>query len=529
MANHITQEQRYIKKIKSLPQSFSTLKDIFDLAVSINDEESVRWVRKEAMKIPNKECYGLVRDTYFHLGQYYFDDYLIGCEWNRPDTAQFYLPRRKVLEGSHHLVSIIQNFMDSDKRYLSISLPPGTGKTTLIKFLLAFIIGKYPHSYNMYCSYSDAMTKTAYDAVKDIICSDEYCHRYIFNADEPYCSAEYKTISYNSDGDAPTLGLTSIGGSVTGRTRASMFLVLDDTVKDSDESSSPSRMQKLNDFLNETIRSRKLSTAKEIQLGTRWSIHDPICTMEIRHENDPQYQFVAIPVCDENGHSNFLYDHWSAYTDEFIAQLKKDLNPARFSALYMQKGIQEAGMRFTNLKYYNGILPSGGSYIGVCDVAWGGGDNLSFITAYVVNDDVYIVDVIYDNHDKSITKPRVANIIQKYGVYKARFEGNLGGDEYADDINSILRSRGYACAISSKKASNKKSKIQKIEQFQDDILNFYYLEPALQSREYQLFIQDLKSFSFTGKNLHDDAPDSLAQLADYLLKPKSAKAIKPIF
>ena len=38
-------------------------------------------------------------------------------------------------------------------------MPPGTGKSTLIKFLLAYIAGKFPTSANMYVSYSDGMIK----------------------------------------------------------------------------------------------------------------------------------------------------------------------------------------------------------------------------------------------------------------------------------------------------------------------------------------------------------------------------------
>jgi hypothetical protein len=43
-------------------------------------------------------------------------------------------------------------------------------------------------------------------------------------------------------------------------------------------------------------------------------------------------------------------------------------------------------------------------------------------------------------------------------------------------------------------------------------------------------MDEVCSFSFTSKNLHDDAPDSLAMLVDYLWAGvKSVKAVKRPF
>ena len=39
-----------------------------------------------------------------------------------------------------------------------------------------------------------------------------------------------------------------------------------------------------------------------------------------------------------------------------------------------------------------------------------------------------------------------------------------------------------------------------------------FLEEGRRSKEYEMFMQNVYSFSITGKNKHDDAPDSLASL-----------------
>lgn len=187
----------------------------------------------------------------------------------------------------------------------------------------------------------------------------------------------------------------------------------------------------------------------------------------------------------------------------------------------MQKGIEKEGLRFPydSLIYYNGVLP-GDEPDNIkfhCDVRFGGGDSLAMPIAYIYGDSVYITDVVFDKRDKTKTEPRVVGKIIQHKCKRGQFERNNGGDFYADDINRELRTRNYRCNITTKKAPTNTSKIGRIEQYAPDIRRFYFLQPKLQSPEYQKFMAEVCSFSFTGKNLHDDAPDSLAGLRAYLI------------
>ena len=277
-------------------QTEESLRDAFAMLMTVEDRRSVdayvRWVREEAKKIRTGNMYDLIRNTYFYAGQYSFDDFMVGMEWNREPQARFWLPRRKVLEGKHRIVTQIQEFMDDPNAlYLGFSLPPGTGKTTLIKFLLAYIIGRDPRAANMYVSYSDGMTKMMLDSEKSMLTDrNEYCFHDIFpGLGEPDISAEYKTLSYRRAGDFPTLGLISLGGSVTGRTRANKFLITDDLVKNKEEARSPERLEKLYSDYTATLTTRMIGdNVKQIMLGTRWSAYDPIGRMEEKNGEDPR-------------------------------------------------------------------------------------------------------------------------------------------------------------------------------------------------------------------------------------------------
>lgn len=517
-----------IDEIKARPQTVDTLNDLFILMRQLEDIQEAlslnKWIRKEAKKIPTPEAYDIVYKTYLFSAPYSFDDYMIACEWNREPNARFWLPRRNVLDGKHHIATQIQEFLDDpEMRYLGLSQPPGTGKTTLIKFLLAYIAGKYPKSTNMYVSYSDGMVKMMLDSQRAILTDRaEYMHNEIFPFNgEPDISAEYKTISYRRAGDFPTIGLVSLGGSVTGRTRANKFLVTDDLVKDKEMARSPERLNKLYDDYKSTLTTRMIGDdVKQIQLGTRWSIHDPIGRMQTEHANDPRYKFIAIPVKDEEGHSNFNYEHPDRYTDEKIKEIEQSIDSVDFSCLYMQKGIEKEGLAFPSdsLNYYNGTLPDGrpDKILFAADIAWGGGDSFSMPIAYVYGDTTYIHDVIFDKGDKFHTKPRVIEKILHHKVQRGRFEANNGGDEYADDISRQLKELGYSMNLTHKKAPSNMSKMSRIEQHAPNIKTFYFRDYENRSKEYQRFMDELTTFTFTGKNLHDDAADSMSMLVDYM-------------
>ena len=522
-------EIEIIEKIKRLPQTEETLTDVFSLLLSVEDRKSVdgyvRWVRSEAMKLKTANMYDLIRRTYLYAGQYNFDDFMIAMEWNREPNARFWLPRRKVLEGKHKIATRIQEFMDDpDALFLGFSQPPGTGKTTIIKFLLAYIIGKEPKSANMYISYSDGMTKMLLDSVRSMLTDTaEYAFHEIFpGLGEPAISAEYKTVSYRRAGDFPTLGLVSMSGSVTGRTRANRFLVTDDLVKNKEEARSPERLEKLYADYTATLTTRMIGdNVKQIMLGTRWSSYDPLGRMEDAHGDDPRYTFIAIPVWDENEQSNFEYEHPDRYTTEKIRDIKATIDSADFECLFMQHGIEKEGLAFPadGLKYYNGVLPDGepDNIVFVNDVAWGGGDSLSMPIAYVYGADVYIHDWVFDKRDKSFTKPRVVAKILQHKIKMGRTEANNGGDEYSDDVYRILRQEhGYSINMSHKRAPTNMAKLTRIEQHAPTIRNFYFRDMNCRDEDYRKAMNEVTGFSFTSKNLHDDAPDSLAMLVDYL-------------
>ena len=263
-------------------------------------------------------------------------------------------------------------------------------------------------------------------------------------------------------------------------------------------------------------------------VGTRWNVFDPLGRVQQQYEANERYRFRVIPALNDNGESNFNYPYSLGFDTAYYRDMKASIDDATWNAKYMGQPYVREGLLFPEdeLKLYNGILPDGDpEKIAVCDVAWGGGDSTAMPIAYIYGNDVYIHDVVFNNGDKTVTYPEVIGRLKQHVPNKARFEANNGGHEYADHVDRELRESGVRINIFSKRAPTTQSKLARIIQFAPDIKKFYFLADEHRTREYRAFMREVTLFVQTGKNPHDDAPDSLAQLADELYYGKATVTI----
>ena len=148
------------------------------------------------------------------------------------------------------------------------------------------------------------------------------------------------------------------------------------------------------------------------------------------------------------------------------------------------------------------------------DVAYGGGDFVAAPVCYQFESDYYIVDVIFDDRDKYITRPMIRDAILRYGVQAVQFEATKANSDYKEWIEDELKDRGYRCNMTTKPAPGKTGKEIRIRDRAPEIREMFFLADGFRNKIYQKFIQNIFSFKLSGKNKHDDAPDSMAQLCD---------------
>ena len=515
-----------IEKLKNKDLTkYENLSALFDFCLIVIEEErelalsTCKFVKNKAGKLASDvRFFELYNKCLLMLAPYDFDSYLLYIEKDREPQKRFYLPRRKTLKV---VVDDLQDLEDGVIEFLGVSLPTRTGKSTLCIFYMTWQMGKYPNMANLMSGHSGKLTKGFYGEALNIIKNPEYLWADVFPTVKiERISAEDESINLGDYSRFPTLTCRSIGGTLTGAVEAANLLYTDDLIEDREESLNPLRLEnKYQAYLNQLL-DRKKDGCKELMVGTRWNIGDPLGRIEAQYKHDPKYRFRKIPALNENNESNFVYDYGVGFTTKHYLDLKEKLDKNEWMAKYQQAPFVREGLLFPadELNYYNGTLPGveADRRLFACDVAWGGGDSLSMPICYQYGDNYYIHDVVFNRGDKEVTRPIVVGKIKQHKLQMGRFEANNGGDEYADKVDELLRADGYICNISHRKAPSNQGKMSRIIQFAPEIKRFYFIDDKHASKEYRDFMAELTTTVQTGKNEHDDAADSLAQLVNFI-------------
>ena len=452
---------------------------------------------------------------------YRFESYLYYMEKNRAENRKFYTPRQKTLRV---LTQELQNLEDGKYDFLGISLPPRTGKSTLCIFFLSWIMGKRPNSHNAMSGHSGILADGFYGEILNLIDTEEYTFHEIFpHVRTQKKSADKKEVNLDKPDRFPTLTCRGIDGTWTGAVDVSSdgYLYVDDLVRDRMESLSPSRLEnRYQDYLNVLV-DRKNEGARELMVGTRWNVLDPLGRVETDKRKNPRYKFFKIPALDQNGESNFDYKYGVGFSTEHFMEIKSRLDANEWEAKYQQRPFIREGLLFPvdELRVYNGVLPEGDSrVVAAVDVAWGGGDSLSMpIGREYDNGDVYIFAWVFNQGKKEETLPLVTGQIINNEIRQIRFEGNTGGDLYAQYVDERLQEHKYKCSCTSRKAPTRMAKVEKIIAASGDIKRrFIFLDEEHRDKEYRDAMDELCMFVTIGKNDHDDAADGLTQLMMFI-------------
>nr|DAT95624.1 MAG TPA: Terminase [Caudoviricetes sp.] len=466
------------------------------------------------------KVYDIISRTYLFEAKDVFDSYCIYLEWNRAPEKKFYQPRRKVLKT---VANALQDLADDRLDLLAISMPPGCGKTALAIFYLTWLAGRNPDEPMLTGSHSNSFVRGVYDECLRIFDKDgEYLWNDVFpDVTVSNTNAKDCRIDLGKRKRFETLEFTSIGTGNAGLYRASTLLYCDDLVSGIEVALSKPRLDKLWETYTTDLRQRKIGNkCKELHIATRWSVHDVIGRLEQNYGDSDRNRFIVMPAMDERDESNFDYDYGVGYSTETLRKQREVMDEMSWKALYMNQPVEREGLLFPadELRYFNGVLPDGepDRKLMVMDIAWGGGDFTACPIAYVYGDAVFIPDLVFNNGDKTVTRPEVVGKIIQHKINVVRGEANNGGDEYCDVVDSQLRQQGYHCSVRSQRAPSGQSKLSRIIQYAPDIKRFYFLDEKHQSKEYKAFMEQVTMFTQLGKVPHDDAPDSLAQLADEL-------------
>lgn len=532
MAQHeLSNKEIIVRLLKSDLSDYDNLLSLLGMANEVirEDKELSRKLANKVRFLALRLCatgdikyYDLYNKALLFLAQEHkdFDSYLLYVEKNRDPEDRYYQPRRNKI---YWLVQKMQRLIDDELDILSISMPPGTGKTTLGEFFISFVMGHYPNTPNLMSSHSGFMTRMFYDAVLNIITSNEYCWSDVF-PDIVFegNNAKEETINLGRWQPFKTLTCRPIRGSLTGVTRCEGFLYVDDLVSGIEEALSIDRLDKLYGEYTTDLKSRKKKKAKEIHIATRWSVHDVIGRLERMYEGNPRAEFIAVPDIDpQTGKSNFDYDYDVGFDEKYFHDMEMSMDDVSYRCLYKSDPIEREGILYhpTELQRYIGGLPDRepDSILAICDTKDTGTDYNFLGAFYQYGDRYYLEDLVFKNIDPGTLDELNSDMLVKHHVQQAQFESNKEGSRTANEVERLVKAKGGRCHITKKYTTqNKETKIIVNSSWVKEHVIFKDITEYEPKSDYGVMMSFLCSYTQLGKNKHDDAPDTLAMFAQFV-------------
>ncbi len=467
-----------------------------------------------------KELYALHKRVLHWLAPNDFHSAILYAEWNREPSKQFYRPRMKVLR---QVVDALQDLTDDKLDMLSISLPPGAGKTTLAIFYLVWLGLKYPDEPMLTGSHSNAFVRGVYDeCLRQLDPQGEYLWCEIFpGVSVSNTNAKDCRIDIGKRKRFETLEFTSIGTGNAGLYRASRLLYCDDLVSGIEIALSKERLDKLWETYTTDLRQRKIGDhCKELHIATRWSVHDVIGRLEQEYGESDRAKFIVIPALDENDESNFDYAYGVGFNTKFYHEQRAVMEDASWRALYLNQPIEREGLLYSEdelRRYFE--LPDGepDAILSVCDTKDRGTDYCGMPVVYKYGDDYYVEKIICDNSNPEVVETRLVMTLLEHEVQMSRFESNSAGGRVAQKVQEQVKAKGGITKITTKyTTANKETKIIVNSPWVKEHCLFKDSSVIKGDKEYKRAMNFLCSYTMAGKNKFDDIPDVFAQLAEFI-------------
>lgn len=449
-----------------------------------------------------------------------FDSFMTYIELDRKPEKRFYAPRK------HYLRPMVQGFqdvLDGKLRLLTISMPKRAGKSQTGINFVNMISGKFPDRSTLMEGTGDDLVKSFYNGCLEYLTvPNEYLFYDVFpDARLIQTNADSKTINLKSKSRFPTIMCRSIDARQVGLSEATNVLYLDDCVEGREEAKNRQRLDDKWEVISGDIMGRAIEGTPMVFTGTRYSLYDPIGRVQEHAQREGwAWRAIEIPALDlVTDESNYEYEREGkkVFTTAYFREQRELLSAEQFESEFQQQPFEAKGLLFNKdeLNYFF-ELPKDrdpDTIIAVGDTAESGSDSTSMPVAKIYGNDVYIVDVVFDDSPAEVTKPECAKCLIENKVASAVFESNNAGQYYARDVDQIIRERGYSVGIRTKRTiSNKQTRIE----FASDNIkkNFYFKHPSTYKRgsQYWNFMKEVTTYTRSGKVPHDDAPDSLSLL-----------------
>jgi predicted phage terminase large subunit-like protein len=386
---------------------------------------------------------------------------------------------------------------------LRIHMPPRHGKTRTIILFVSWLLGKNNNNKIITATYNETLSSRLGKDIRDMIMqrlvgSTSITYRDIFPTTEINPADSSKTL-WSLKGKNFNFLATSPNGTATGI--GANFIIIDDIIKNHEEALNSNHKEKLWEWYISTLQSRMEKNAKVIVVNTRWALDDLGGRLEESEKG--LWDEVIFPVFDGK---NMLCEEIKGLEELKMHEEKVKNNKtswAIYRANYYQEPLSVSlSNEFASLPTYDFIDKNKiRNYIGYIDVA-NGGDYLSFVKCGIIDNKLFLLDVLYEQDSISNTIPK---IIEKAGVDKIDiYVETNGAIGFLDMVQKQAPKNITFYGI-----RNTQNKIQRINNAMV-VAGEYLVLPKEIWVKHPIFYDHLVTYNPKGKNKYDDAPDSIA-------------------
>ena len=462
---------------------------------------------------------------YFELCRRDFHEY---CKYMSP---KFYTDGKQYLR---QICDAFQAVSEKKIRKLAISLPPRAGKSLTASLWCSWELGRHPNGSIMRNSYAAKLAEKFSRDIRDGMINERKFQT-IFP--DVKMSKNLSAIDgWALEGNTqPSYFCAGVGGPITGF-GCTLAGILDDPIKNIEQALSETYLETLWNWYTSTHLSRFETRCPEIHIATRWTKKDVIGQLTDPESEfyDPEFVTIVVPALNEEGNS---FCEEIKTTQEYY-EIKKVTDDFIWEAEFMQNPVEEKGLLFpsSQLKRF-GIAelcskePDG--VVGYTDTADKGTDYLSAISSKRYGDYTYITDVVFTQEGVEITEPLVAQMMLDTKCKRMTVESNNGGESFGKNVKKIIAAK--AKELKAHWSDESKAKGAELDgyyvDFQQTTQNketrilmsagyvkeyFYFRNDYEPGSDYDKFMRQLTSYIKLGKNVHDDAADSVTGLAEYM-------------
>lgn len=449
---------------------------------------------------------------------------------------------RKFIIGEHHeiICEALERILRGELKRLIINIAPRYGKTELaVKALISHGLALNPSAKFIHLSYADDLALDNSETVKDLITTEAY--QQLFPEVQIKKDAKAKNKWYTTQNGGVLA--RAAGGQVTGfgagqvdeqedfdnwlndieqngltdldkKLQFGGAIIIDDPVKPEDADSDTAR-EKVNSRFDSTIRNRVNSRNTPIVVIMQRLHPNDLAGYLQRDGEQDEWEVISLPCIKADGSALWPFKHT---VDELKAMRKS--NEIVFERQFMQNPKPKAGLLFPEqeLNFFDKLMHDADFIYVPADPANEGGDDFAAGVFKLIDDKVYLTDVIYNTEGTDHNKPALVNMILSNRASASGVEAVFGWKETAEAVRDELEKKNYIGDFRLlRPRTQKHSRILNRASFIKN--NFYFRSDYQDYPQYAKFMRNLTSYlkiQEAGKgNKHDDAPDLCEMAAVY--------------